>query len=101
MGYNKAQRLFQIQLPLAFPYIMSGIRVTTVYIISWTTLATLIGAGGLGQLIFSGMGVNKKELIFLGAVSAILLALLADFVLGIVERRVSRKVKPSQSASAV
>jgi osmoprotectant transport system permease protein len=101
MGYNTVQRLFQIQLPLAFPYIMSGIRVTTVYIISWTTLATLIGAGGLGQLIFSGMGVNKKELIFLGAASAIILALLADFVLGIVERRVSRKVKPSQSASAV
>ncbi len=65
---------------------MSGIRVTTVYVISWTTLATLIGAGGLGQLIFSGLGVNKEELIFTGAAAAIALALAADLVLGKIEK---------------
>ncbi|MFH5185675.1 ABC transporter permease [Paenibacillus sp. TAB 01] len=98
MGYSTAQRLLQIQLPLAFPYIMSGLRVTTVYIISWATLATLIGAGGLGQLIFSGMGVNKKELIVTGALLAVLLALLADFVLGLAEKWVTVRTKSAPAA---
>lgn len=93
MGYSATQSLLQIQLPLAFPYIMSGLRVTTVYIISWTTLAALIGAGGLGELIVSGIGVNKIKLVVTGAVSAIILALLADLILGTIERTLSRKVK--------
>jgi osmoprotectant transport system permease protein len=93
MGYSSLQRLWQIQLPLAFPYIMSGIRITTVYVISWTTLAALIGAGGLGTLIFSGIGVNKEELIFSGAAAAIVLALAADFILGKVEHGVSRRTR--------
>lgn len=91
MGYSTMQRILQIQLPLALPYIMSGIRITTVYIISWATLATLIGAGGLGQLIVSGLGVNKIELIVTGAAGAILLALLADALLGWLERVLARR----------
>lgn len=93
MGYSPWQRMWHIQLPLAFPYMMSGIRVTTVYVISWTTLATLIGAGGLGTLIFSGIGVNKEELIFTGAAAAIILALLADFVLGRIERELFKSTR--------
>ncbi|MBR2570474.1 MAG: ABC transporter permease, partial [Paenibacillus sp.] len=62
IGYDAKQRILRIQLPLSLPYIMSGVRITTVYIISWATLATLIGAGGLGQLIVSGLGTNKLEL---------------------------------------
>lgn len=93
MGYSTRQRLFLIQLPLSFPYIMSGIRTTTVYIISWATLATLIGGGGLGQLIFSGMGVNKNEMIITGALLAVVLALVIDFILGRVEMFVDNKVK--------
>jgi osmoprotectant transport system permease protein len=99
MGMSRAQRLLQIQLPLAFPYMMSGIRVTTVYIISWATLASLIGAGGLGQLIFAGMGVNKTNLIVSGAILAILLAFLAEFLLGRIEKRLTRRVKPAHSAA--
>lgn len=95
MGYSASQRLFSIQLPLAFPYIMSGLRMTTVYIISWTTLAALIGAGGLGQLIVSGIGVNKRELVLAGALAAILLTILTDQILGLVEKRVFRKAKTS------
>ncbi|WP_409346338.1 ABC transporter permease [Paenibacillus sp. MBLB4367] len=101
MGYSRIQRLLRIQLPLAFPYIMSGIRVTTVYIISWATLATLIGAGGLGQLIFSGLGVNKKELIVTGAVLAVLLALAADFLLGVAEKRITAKTRNAPAANSV
>jgi osmoprotectant transport system permease protein len=91
MGYSVVQMLLRIQFPLAFPYIMSGIRMTTVYVISWTTLASLIGAGGLGQLIVSGIGVNKEELIVTGALAAIVLALAADRALGALEKRFSRK----------
>lgn len=93
MGYSRLQSLFQIELPLAIPYIMSGIRITTVYIISWTTLA------GLGQLIVSGLGVNKTELIVAGAISAILFALLADLVLSLVEKSFTPK-KNSAKANA-
>ncbi|GGG08247.1 ABC transporter permease [Paenibacillus abyssi] len=100
MGYDRKQRLLQIQLPLAFPYIMSGIRVTTVYIISWATLATLIGAGGLGQLIFAGMGTNRKELIFTGAILAVILALAADFLLGLAEKRVTASANPTTRQTA-
>ncbi|MCM3630542.1 ABC transporter permease [Paenibacillus glycanilyticus] len=101
MGYSRMQRLLRIQLPLSFPYIMSGLRVTTVYIISWATLATLIGAGGLGQLIFSGLGVNKKELIVTGAVLAVVLALAADYLLGLAEKWVTAKTKSTPASGTV
>lgn len=99
MGYSKTQRLLRIQLPLALPYIMSGIRVTTVYIISWTTIATLIGAGGLGDLIYSGLGLNKKELIFFGSAAAIMLALIADWLLGALERKLTRRARTTKNES--
>ncbi|TDL82828.1 ABC transporter permease [Peribacillus frigoritolerans] len=87
MGYGTFQRLFKIELPLAFPYILSGIRLTTVYIISWTTLAALIGAGGLGDLIIAGMSNNDNFLIFTGTVSAIILAVIVDVVLGFFSKK--------------
>src|SRR5690625_2609664 len=85
MGYSPVQRLFQIELLLAVPYIMSGIRLTTVYIINWATLAALIGAGGLGQLIIGGMGVNNKPLILAASILAMVLALVVDFIFARIE----------------
>ncbi|MBB6453949.1 osmoprotectant transport system permease protein [Salirhabdus euzebyi] len=90
MGYNTFQRLFKIELPVALPYIMSGIRVTTVYVISWTTLAAIIGAGGLGGLVLAGIGFNDKHMIFTGTILAISIALLLDFIFGKVEKKLSR-----------
>lgn len=100
MGYSTMQRIWTVQLPLSLPYIMSGVRITTVYIISWATLATLIGAGGLGQLIVSGMGVNKPELVFAGAIGAVLLAFIADFLLGLLERWLSGRFGRTGGAAA-
>jgi osmoprotectant transport system permease protein len=97
MGYGTMQRILLIQLPLALPYIMSGVRVTMVYIISWATLATLIGAGGLGQLIVSGMAVNKPELIITGALGAILLALIVDLLLGKLEKWLTARYGQTKS----
>ncbi|MFA1821694.1 ABC transporter permease [Virgibacillus oceani] len=86
MGYGTFQRLFKIELPVALPYVMSGIRVTSVYIISWTTLAALIGAGGLGDLVLAGIGYNDSMMIFTGTFLAIIIAILLDLVLGKVEK---------------
>lgn len=90
MGYNTFQRIFKVELPMAFPYIMSGIRVTTVYIISWTTLAAVIGAGGLGGLVLSGIGLNDINMIFTGTIIAILMAVILDLVFGRIEKRYTR-----------
>jgi len=89
MGYSTVQRLAKVELPIAVPYIMSGIRITTVYIISWTTLATVIGAGGLGDLVMAGIGSNNTYMIFTGTALAIILALLVDLIFGIIEKRLS------------
>ncbi len=87
MGFTSFQRIVKIELPIALPYIMSGIRVTSVYIISWTTLAALIGAGGLGDLVLAGIGYNDTFMIFTGAFLAIIIALILDFVLATVENK--------------
>lgn len=91
MGFNTFQRIFKIELPVALPYIMSGIRITTVYIISWTTLAALIGAGGLGDLILAGIGYNDKNMIFTGTLLAIIIAVLLDLILGRIEKVIAKK----------
>ena len=90
MGFSTFGRLFKIELPAALPYVMSGIRVTTVYIISWTTLAALIGAGGLGDLILAGIGYNDKHMIFTGTILAIVIALCLDLFFGKFEKKLSR-----------
>lgn len=86
MGYGSVQRIFQIEIPIALPYIMSGIRTTSVYIISWTTLAAIVGAGGLGGLVLSGIGFNDKNMIFTGTILAIAMALVVDLILGLFEK---------------
>ncbi|TFB22792.1 ABC transporter permease [Filobacillus milosensis] len=90
MGFGQAKQLFTIEIPLALPYIMSGIKTTTVYIISWTTLAAVIGAGGLGDLILGGIGLNDKFMIFTGTFIAIILALSMDLIFGKVEKKLTR-----------
>ena len=91
MGYGPIQRLIKIELPLALPYIMSGIRVTSVYIISWVTMAAVIGAGGLGGLIISGIGFNDKNLIFTGTILAIVMAVGTDLLFGRIDKLGKRK----------
>lgn len=91
MGFGPVQRMLKIELPLAFPYIISGIRLTTVYVISWAILATLIGAGGLGQLILGGITAYDKPLILAASIYSMLLALVVDFLLGRLARRISSR----------
>ncbi|MDV6378680.1 ABC transporter permease/substrate-binding protein [Sporosarcina sp. GW1-11] len=91
MGMNAWKRLVKVELPLAMPVMMAGIRTSMVLIIGTATLAALIGAGGLGDLILLGIDRNNPSLIILGAVPAALLALFFDFLLKIFEGLSFRK----------
>ena len=81
MGMNTRRRLLKVELPLAMPVIMAGIRTSTVLIIGTATLAALIGAGGLGDLILLGIDRNNTSLIVLGAIPAAMLAIVFDLIL--------------------
>ena len=81
MGMNTPKRLLKVELPLAMPVIMAGIRTAMVLIIGTATLAALIGAGGLGDLILLGIDRNNSSLIILGAIPAALLAIIFDLIL--------------------
>ena len=79
MGMTTRQILFMVEVPLALPIIMAGIRTATVLIIGVATIATLIGSGGLGDLIYRGIAMASTELILAGAIPAAILALVFDF----------------------
>ena len=81
LGMDQRQLLKQILLPLALPYILNGVKLALVEIISSATLATYIGAGGLGTLIFTGLGLYKMQYVVIGAVSVALLSLLSMFLM--------------------
>jgi osmoprotectant transport system permease protein len=85
--------LRQVELPLAMGVIVTGIRVATVIAVGVTTIAAAVGAGGLGVYIFRGLRQYDNNLLLAGALSAALLALAADFFLGLVERRFSFEAK--------
>lgn len=89
MGMTNSQSIFSVELPIAMPTIMAGIRLAAVYVIAWATLASYIGAGGLGDLIFSGLNNYQPDLIFAGTIPVTILALLADFLLGLLENRLT------------
>jgi len=89
MGMTDAQILVKVELPLAFSYLLAGIRVATVLTIAIATIAAAVGAGGLGEFIFRGLAMVNNQLILAGAIPAALLALIADFLLGALEKRVS------------
>jgi osmoprotectant transport system permease protein len=88
MGMTDGQRLWKVELPLGASVILAGVRTATVTCVGVATIAAAIGAGGLGELIFRGVASVDNGLVLAGAVPAALLALVADGVLGWVEKRV-------------
>ncbi len=87
MGMTPAQILFRVRFPLALSVILAGIRTATIITIGIATIGAAIGAGGLGTFIFRGVALVSDSLILAGAIPAALLALIADFLLGLLERR--------------
>ena len=91
MGLTSRELLWHVELPLASPVILAGIRTATVITIGVATIAAAIGAGGLGEFIFRGIAMVDNGVILAGAIPAALLALLADLLLGGVEKLLARR----------
>lgn len=85
IGLTPFQVLTKVQIPLALPVIMAGVRIASVTAVGLMTMAAFIGAGGLGYLVFSGIRTVNNNQILAGAIPACLLALFVDFLIGIVE----------------
>ena len=89
-GMNRTQRLVRVELPLAMPTIIGGLRMSTVYTVSWAVLAAMIGQGGLGDFIYQGVSSNNNILILQGAIPAAILA----FILGSLVDALQKRVVP-------
>jgi osmoprotectant transport system permease protein len=87
MGMTDGQVLWRVELPLSMPTVIAGVRVSTVLTIGIATIAAAVGAGGLGEFIFRGLAMVDDRVILAGAIPAALLALAADFLLTLLERR--------------
>lgn len=91
MGMTRFQRLLKVELPMAVPLIFSGTRIALVTALGTAVIGVLIGAGGLGKLIYRGIQTQNFEQIFQGAVPVVLLALMSDFLLSKFEARLSKR----------
>lgn len=100
MGMTGRQILWHVELPLSMSTIIAGIRVATVLTIGIATIAAAVGAGGLGEFIFRGLAMVDNRLILAGAIPAAVLALAADFLLGLLERRLRSKFSSARSRAA-
>src|SRR5271157_3291185 len=92
MGLTSGQLLWHVELPLALPVMLAGIRVATVITIGVATIAAAIGAGGLGEFIFRGIAMVDNGVILAGAIPAAVMALAADLVLSGVEKLLVRRI---------
>ena len=93
MGFSKWQTLIKVELPLAFPVILAGIRTATVINVGVATLAAYIAAGGLGEFIFGGISLNNTNMILAGAIPAALLAIIFDFLLSRMQKLNLKKLR--------
>ena len=91
MGMTSAQVLFRVELPIALPVIVTGIRLACVYTISWATLGALVGGGGLGDIIYTGLARYNNAMLLLGAIPVSLLTIVTSLVIG----RIAVLVTPS------
>lgn len=89
MGSTKLQQLFKVKLPLALPVLMSGIRNMVTMTIALAGIASFVGAGGLGVAIYRGITTNNSAMTFLGSLLIAILALIFDFILGLLEKRLT------------
>lgn len=93
MGMSSAKICMDIEIPLAMPMILNGIRTATIEIIAGTTIASYIGASGLGTFILSGLSQNKPYIMLVGAVSVTVIAVLVDLILTEIQKKAQRKIE--------
>ena len=99
MGSTKLQQLFKVKLPLALPVLMSGIRNMVTMTIALAGIASFVGAGGLGVAIYRGITTNNSAMTFLGSLLIAILALIFDFILGIIEKRLTNHKRTKYKAN--
>ena len=87
-GMSPFQTLVRVELPLAMPVIIAGLRMATIYTVYWAVLASMIGLGGLGNFVYRGTSSNNNTLILLGAIPAALLAILFGAVIDLLQKKV-------------
>jgi osmoprotectant transport system permease protein len=90
MGMSKKQSFFSVEAPLAFPLCLTGIRTAAVETIATTSIAAYIGAGGLGNMVFTGLGVNRTDILLLGGLSIAIMSITIDLILSILQTRVGQ-----------
>lgn len=100
MGMRPAQCFWQVRLPLALPILLEGVRITTVQAVGLAAVAALIGAGGLGTFIFQGLGQAAMDMVLLGALPIIAMALMADTALGALAEKLRQGDHPAQGERA-
>ena len=88
-GMSPFQTLVRVELPLAMPVIIAGLRMATIYTVSWAVLASMIGLGGLGNFVYRGTSSNNNTLILLGAIPAAILAILFGVVIDLLQKKVT------------
>ena len=88
-GMSPLQSLLKVEIPLATPTIMAGLRMATIYTVSWAVLASMIGLGGLGNFVYQGVDSNNNTLILLGAIPAALLAILFGLLIDFIQKKVT------------
>ena len=91
MGLTQNQLLWKVKIPIALPVIMGGIRSSATIIIGSTTVAAVIGGGGLGDFIFIGLKLQKPEMLISGALTVSLLAIIVDYIMAMIEKKVVPK----------
>ncbi|MFA5562346.1 MAG: ABC transporter permease [Eubacteriales bacterium] len=94
MGMSRLQRLFGVELPLSFPLIFSGVKIALVNSLSVAVMGVLIGAGGLGGIIYRGIQSLQMQRILLGAVPVVLMALLLEYGMSFVEKWLTNTRRP-------
>ncbi len=93
VGMPKSKVLLKVELPLALPIIIAGVQTSAVLIVGTATIAQLIGAGGLGRLIFTGISQFRPELTLIGASLAAFMAIIFDRSLGILNKKLTQNYK--------
>jgi osmoprotectant transport system permease protein len=88
-GMAPFQTLVRVELPLAMPTIIAGLRMAAIYTVSWTVLAAMIGKGGLGEFVYQGTSSNNNTLILLGAIPAAVLAIVFGAVIDLLQKKVT------------
>lgn len=88
-GMSAIQSLIRVELPLAMPTIIAGLRMAAIYTVSWAVLASMIGLGGLGNFVYRGTSSNNNTLILLGAIPAAILAILFGAVIDVLQKKVT------------